>query len=284
STQKSPTIPTATNILTGKYTVVVTTDGGCTNLEELLVTVVPKPLAIIDQIPPICKGAGIQLQASGGVTYRWVPSTGLSQADTANPIATPSVTTTYTVYSSNGACEVPGQITVVVLDDPLANAGPDKKMMKGDFVQLDGAVSGDEVTYRWSPETYLDNPTILNPIATPPSDITYTLTVKSNYGCTLSSSEVFVRVYQEVEVPGAFSPNGDGINDLWEITAADMFPTAIVKVVNRYGEVVFESRNYDEKPWDGKHKNKDVPAGVYYYVINLNNELKPRSGSLTVIR
>lgn len=284
SIEESPNIPNAGNNMSGRYTVVVTTSGGCIETEEIDLAVIPRPLTKINPITAICKGSSIQLQASGGLTYRWSPGTGLSQTDISNPIASPLQTTTYKVYASNGACEVPSEITVIVLKDALANAGPDKKMMKGEQVQLNAEATGDEIIYQWSPSTYLDNPNILNPVATPPSDITYTLTVTSTFGCIVSTDEVFVRVYQKVEIPSAFSPNGDGVNDLWKITAADMFPTASVKVLNRYGEVVFRSTNYDDKPWDGKYKNSDVPPGVYYYVINLNTSLKPLSGSLTVIR
>lgn len=284
SAEESPSIPNAGTNMSGRYTVVVKTTGGCIETEEIDLIVIQPPQTKINPVQPICKGSSVQLEASGGTTYRWLPATGLSTANIANPIASPTETTTYKVYASNGACEIPAEITVVVLKDPLADAGSDKKMMKGDFVQLSGMASGDEIVYHWSPQTYLDNPNILNPIAIPPTDITYKLTVTSNYGCIISTDEVFVRVYEKVEVPNAFSPNGDGINDLWKITAADMFPTASVRVVNRYGEVVFQSSNYDDKPWDGKYKNSDVPTGVYYYVINLTTDVKPLSGPLTVIR
>jgi gliding motility-associated-like protein len=94
---------------------------------------------------------------------------------------------------------------------------------------------------------------------------------------------VFVKVYEKLIVPNIFSPNGDGINDSWNITAIDAFDTSNVKVMNRYGEMVFESSGYT-KAWDGKYKNNDLPAGVYYYIIKLRSDINPVSGSVTLIR
>jgi gliding motility-associated-like protein len=85
-------------------------------------------------------------------------------------------------------------------------------------------------------------------------------------------------------IPNTFTPNGDGTNDVWNITALEAYPKASVHVYNRYGESVFRA-TANIKSWDGKYKGADVPVGTYYYVINPHaGGQKVVSGSLTVLR
>lgn len=90
-------------------------------------------------------------------------------------------------------------------------------------------------------------------------------------------------MYDRLIIPNSFSPNGDGINDNWNVIAIDTYKNPQIKVVNRYGQLVFESKGA-KNPWDGKRMNEDVPVGVYYYMIYLEPGLKALTGSLMVIR
>ncbi len=284
STAQSPRIDNASLQMSGTYTVVVTNDAGCEAITQTEVIVVARPVAFIDPIAPICKGSSVMLNAGTGTSYRWVPETGLSAADIANPIASPNRTTDYTVYVSNGYCETQAQIRVEVIKELVATAGPDAKIIKGNAVSLKGRVSGENIAQIfWTPAGGLDDPTKLNPIASPVVSTTYTLNVLSSTGCLSSSDEVFIKVYDKLMVPNSFSPNGDGINDYWNVVALDTYAKPRVKIFNRYGQLMFESEGY-ERPWDGKRGNEDVPSGVYYYMIYLESGLKPLSGSLTLIR
>ena len=87
-------------------------------------------------------------------------------------------------------------------------------------------------------------------------------------------------------VNDGISPNGDGINDIWEIPNIEKFPDALVEVYNRWGELIFSATNYAGNKWDGKYKGKDLPVGTYYYVINLNSDLHkdPITGPITILR
>ncbi|WP_285055050.1 gliding motility-associated C-terminal domain-containing protein [Pedobacter ginsengisoli] len=283
STERQPVIEPADDRMTGTYKVTVTSAAGCTVSDSKVITIVPKPSVSVKSVPPICRGGSAQLEATGGISFRWIPATGLSATDIPNPIANPNETTTYTVFIADGACEVSTQVEVVVLEDALSDAGPDKKMVKGRPIILNGKSSGEQVRYFWTPADYLDDPNKLNPVANPPFSMVYTLNTVSEVGCMPGIDEVYVTVYDKVVVPNVFSPNGDGSNDVWKITAIDAFDTPKVQVMNRYGILVFESTGY-AVPWDGKHKNADLPAGVYYYQIKLSNDLPPLSGSVTLIR
>jgi gliding motility-associated-like protein len=84
-------------------------------------------------------------------------------------------------------------------------------------------------------------------------------------------------------ISNAFSPNGDGINDVWVVSFLQDYPQATMQIVNRYGQVVFFSNGYNQ-PWDGKFKGQALPVGTYYYLINLRNGNPPIAGSVTIIR
>jgi len=283
SREKSPTIPNATASMSGSYSVTVNYLG-CEVTAEVAVDVIPPPQPTVgNPAPQICVGASVQLSALGGTSYKWFPETGLSDPNIANPIASPTVTTLYTVQVTRGTCYREAQVNVIVNKVPTADAGPDKKILQGYDVKLNGKASGDGIRYFWTPALDIDDANSLSPKVSPKEDTNYILNVVSDLGCETALDTVFVRVYPKLIAPNAFSPNGDNINDSWNITAIDAVETPVVKVMNRYGNLVFESTGY-KKPWDGKYRNEDVPVGVYYYIIDLKNGMKPITGSLTVIR
>jgi len=113
---------------------------------------------------------------------------------------------------------------------------------------------------------------------------TYSVYVTDNNDC--KSENTYVTIEQSGEdclvIPNAFTPNDDGINDLWEITNIDMFPHARVQVFNRWGQVVFETVS-DNEIWDGIYWDK-LPAGTYIYIIDLNNGTASKTGSVSLVR
>jgi len=285
STQNPLVINNVTAANAGTYTVQVTTDKGCTTTPvQTTVKVVPKIVPQISGAVTVCAGTSTQLTASGGLYYKWTPSAGLDHDDIANPIATPLQTTTYTVDISNDGCDDNSQsVTVTVNQLPVASAGSNKIISAGQSVKLNGSVTGDNIiSTSWTPTTGLSDPSSLTPVATPTEDITYTLTVVSST-CGQSTSTVFVRVYQQVNPPNVFTPNGDLKNDYWVMDALSTYPESITQVFNRYGQVVFQTRGY-ASPWDGKQNGKPVPAGTYYYIIDLNNNTPKLKGWLVIIR
>jgi gliding motility-associated-like protein len=285
STQQSPPLPNLQPGEAGIYKVVVTDDKGCSKPDSTRLVVFPAVAAAVNNNSAVCEGTGVPLQASGGVRYLWAPTSGLSSADIANPVATPSDTTLYTVtvFSDKG-CYDTASVKVNIWKKPVANAGPDQKTREGVPVTLTGSAQGTNISYYWTPASYLDNVSVLHPTANPPEDTWYTLNVVSNMGCGINSDKVFVRVYKDVKVPNAFSPNGDGTNDTWKIEALVTYPEADIQVFNRFGQVVFESHGYS-KPWDGTYNGQPLPAGTYYYVIDLKTDVFPvLNGWVLIVR
>lgn len=191
-------------------------------------------------------------------------------------------TITYHYTLSNGCSDTITQ-TVKVGVKPTVSAGPNEVILKGGQIVLLGAASGgDNLSYNWTPATYLDNSTALQPVASPPGDTYYTLKATNSDGCN-DTSGAWVKVLQFPLVPNAFSPNGDGINDTWQISYISSYPDCQVRVFNRYGQVVFTSTGY-ATPWNGTRNGEPLPVGTYYYVISTSHLLKPLSGSVTILR
>lgn len=207
-----------------------------------------------------------------------VSSTGLFTPQTAG-VGTHTIR--YTYMADNGCVNYREQ-TITVFAVPNISAGPDRFILQGGNGLLLGSGSGNNISYSWSPASGLNNPTIPQPLVTPNDDITYTLTVTSADGC-VATDQVFVKVLKTPAIPNTFSPNGDGVHDKWEIQYLESYPGCTVEIYNRYGQLVFQSKGYS-KPWDGKLKGKDLPAGTYYFIIDPKNGRKQMTGFVDIIR
>lgn len=171
------------------------------------------------------------------------------------------------------------EINVITVD---VTAGPDHIITSGQTVQLTGSTSGQVVG--WSPSGSLSDPLVENPFATPATTTTYTFSVTD--GVCISTDEVTVIVVSEVYPTNTITPNGDDINDFWEISNIERFPDCEISIYDRWGQLVYETRGYtDDKRWDGTKNGKKLNEGVYFYVINLNNgSEKVFRGTITLIR
>lgn len=165
---------------------------------------------------------------------------------------------------------------------PLVDAGNDLIVLTGGSVSLNPKITGSSLSYIWSPAMYLNSTTVLNPTSTPLQEVTYKLTAFTTAGCS-ASDEVMVRVVKEPVIPNAFSPNNDGINDLWNIEHLATYPNATIEIFNRYGQAVYRSKGYS-KAWDGNVNGSPLPVGVYYYIIDPKLGSKKFSGSVTILR
>ncbi|MCW3084951.1 MAG: hypothetical protein JWP12_2317 [Bacteroidetes bacterium] len=174
--------PISSATVTTFYTVYGTDANGCTASDTISVMVHPIPVANAGPNVGICAGSSTTLGASGGGTYSWSPATGLSSTVIANPIATPSVTTTYTVtVMGAGFCTATSQVTVTVNALPVASVSPDVSICSGASTVL--TASGG-TTYTWVPPTGLSSSTTATTTATPSATTMYVVLVGNAAGCT----------------------------------------------------------------------------------------------------
>lgn len=166
--------------------------------------------------------------------------------------------------------------------NPVADAGPYRVVLEGGNITINAnATNANGMTYLWTPPAGLNDPTLLRPIASPANDTRYLLRVTSDKGC-VDTSSMFVKVLFKPLIPNTFTPNGDGINDKWDIRYLDSYPGAIVEVYNSVGTLIFRSVGYNF-PWDGSYKGSRLPLGTYYYVVDPKNGRAKISGFVTIL-
>ena len=253
-------------------------------------TIHKQPSSSIGSIPAppeVCIGSPIQLFDNSGsyvTSSIWyldnnVIDTAYTENYTYSSIGTYWVT--HKIIDQNYCLSTPSMVLVTIDSFPKVHAGSLQYVMQGSSTTLMPTFIADSTTYQWVPSTFLNNSILVNPICTPQTDITYTLQVWNKGGC-MSQDTVRIIVLNEIKIPNAFSPNGDGPHDLWEIPELTKYPDASVIVFNRYGQKVFESKHGYTSPWDGKYNGTKVPVGVYYFVIKRNESLPVLSGPLSV--
>jgi gliding motility-associated-like protein len=185
--------------------------------------------------------------------------------------------------SNPGVCYIPADsLTVKFVPPPTVYAGGTRYVLKGYTITLTPTVSDNNVHYLWSPDVDINDDTLKNPVITGDINRTYTLTVTDVRGCVAQDTAQII-VSPKISVNNTFTPNGDGINDYWDIVGLIAYPDATVDIFDRYGQKVFHSLSYP-KPWDGTLGGKPLPVGVYYYVINTHINGQVLSGYVTIIR
>ena len=135
-------------------------------------------------------------------------------------------------------------------------------------------------TYAWANSSNVTN------VMTDLIQGTYSITVTDANDChvIVNSLALIDHVGDCIKIPNVFTPNGDGVNDTWVIENIWMFPEAYIYIFNRWGQLMYEGRGYDE-PWDGSYRGHFVPSGTYLYIVNLENLEKDRAytGSVTIL-
>lgn len=276
---------TFTGLAAGTYNVQVKDAAGCTANQQVVLGFSSNLTLSADEQTSVCFGGSYTPNfTSNGASFSWSPSSGVSNPNILNPVLSPQSTTTYTVTATLGSCSLQRTVVVAIYPGVTLNAGPDATIFSGDVYQMQA--SGSSGTYLWTPSTGLSSSNILNPTATPASTTNYTLRITNAQGCTGTDDMLLTVVPYCVKPMEAFSPNGDGINDLWLITNGNCLAKAKAEVFNRYGSKVFESNDYKNN-WNGLYKGKPLPDGTYYYVINyqlINGRVVILKGSLTILR
>ncbi|MFC0514155.1 gliding motility-associated C-terminal domain-containing protein [Mucilaginibacter angelicae] len=271
SAQQNPVISDATAAMGGQYRVTVFKNGCSSDAPAVTVSINQPVAANAGTNRAICVGEQIYLHATGGTSYKWYPTTGLSNPNIADPLASPDETTIYTVEVTNNSCTAKSAVTITVGKAPIAYVTANKEVIRGERIQLHGTASGNNITYYWTPDDNISDSNSLNPFVSPLSDVTYILHVLQTGSCNIESkAAVEVKVVDKFTIPNTFTPNGDGVNDTWQIDALGAYDNATTQVFNRYGAIVYSAKGYT-KAWDGTYNGKRLPPGTYYYKIDLKN-------------
>ena len=251
------------------------TIGKCSDKDTIQVKVVPYPMASITDVNPICFGSKVQLNANiVGSNFYWSPTTSLLNANTLQPIAGPSKTTTYilTVTDTLG-CPKPFKDTINVVVIPIIGvfSGHDTAIVINQPLQLNAttnAVLGSK--FKWTPSIGLSTDTMFNPIAIlniSNDFIKYKVRVTTPEGC-YGEDDIIVRLFRtnpDIFVPTAFTPNGDRKNDILKPICVGITKLDFFRVYNRWGQLVYETSTFDTG-WDGKFADKEQASGTYVFM------------------
>jgi gliding motility-associated-like protein len=282
--------PMVQPLVTTQYNVTANL-GKCQAKDSMQVTVVPYPAASAGPDATICYGTRTQLSATiTGSQFSWTPTSSLVNENTLTPTAGPTKTTTYILTATdNRGCPKPKSDTVVVTVIPpiQAFAGNDTTILAGQPLQLQASGG---IDYSWRPFTGMNNPAISNPIVTLDNSIdsiVYTVHV-SEGGCA-AEDQVTVRVYKnnaDILVPSAFTPNGDGRNDIIRPALFGVAKFSYFSVYNRWGQLLFTT-NEVGKGWNGFFSGVAQASGTYVYQAQgydvLGNRIY-RKGTFVLIR
>ncbi len=285
STSNQPAIQNAQFQNAGMYTVKVIGTNSCFVTASTNVIINAAPVAAVSfTTDTICVGSTILLQASGGTNYEWFPVTGLSTPKLQATQANPANSIVYNVKVTNSfGCIDTASIDIKVVKVPIVNAGLDKITTVGKAVQLTGSISGDVASFTWSPTNFMLNETTLTPLVNPPTDYQYVLTAVAPKNCGTFTDTVQVKIINGIFIPNAFTPNGDGKNDTWNVPGLEIYPFHTLTIFDRYGQVVFQ-RQKTFVPWNGYYKGQLLPSGAYTYLIDLNNGTQVLRGSFLMVR
>lgn len=271
--------PVASPLNSVTYYVTGTDSYGCTGRDTVNVTVHQPILIDVSPGVAICEKQSVNLSAFGSATtYSWSPAQGLNRADTANPVATPSSTTQYRVigYDAHNCFTDTGYVTITVNPNPTVNAGPDLTLSTGTVYTLNPVTQNGPITsWQWSPSTDLNCSNCPEPSVTVKKDISYAVQVRNVHGCTATDT-VKIKTFCEgsqVFIPNAFTPDGDGLNDILMVRAKGIQMVKSFRIFSRWGELIFERKNFNPNEpnfgWDGKIKGVTAPAEVYVYTAEV---------------
>jgi gliding motility-associated-like protein len=261
---------------------------------EPLVDIFPQPEASITSVDFVCIGTPINFKEvsdskAGNVSamksWKWdfvVTSSG--SKDPEYLFTQPGTYTVKMVATSDKGCKSnTATKTITIHPFPEITAGPDINVLDDGQKQIMASAKGKDLVYSWSPATYLSATNVLQPVVEKPlEDIIYTLKVTGIGGCE-RSDKVRIIALKIINAPNTFTPNGDGVNDLWVIKNLNFYQDCVVEVYTPQGLMVYRSVNY-ARPWDGTYNGKPLPTGTYYYVINTNSERKLKSGYVTILK
>lgn len=284
-------VPTTTTTYT-----VIGNLGKCQASDQITVKVGALPQAnIITQDTVICYGNRIQLNASyTGTDFKWTPLLSLLNKNSINPIVGPERTILYTLSVRDTISGCPkvakDSIRIKVSPSIYVEAGRDTSIVSGETIQLNAtAINGNY--YQWSPAIGLSNTRIHNPmlqLGEQIDSIIYKVRVSDEIGC-YGEDNVRVKVFKgqpDIFVPSAFTPNGDGKNDILKPIPVGITELHYFKIYNRWGQLLF-STSQRGIGWNGSFNGSPQGSGTYVYVTqgkNIHGKIVFRKGTAVLIR
>ena len=270
--------------------------GHCEDKTQTKVLVSPYPTGNAGNDTTICFGSTARLHANSDAAYfTWSPTNTLLNTNTLSPIAGPQKTTVYlftvkdTFYCPKSTTDT---VVVNVIPPVQVNAGRDTSVVENQPLQLNAVGSDGIVAYKWLPSLWLNNSNIANPVATILSSYTDTLTylvkAATEQGCTgMDTIKIFVfKASPNLYIPTAFTPNSDGLNDIFKPSLAGIRQLVYFRIFDRRGELLYQT-SQPGKGWDGTFNGMLQPSGTYIFAaraIDYLGKTIEQKGTVVLIR
>jgi gliding motility-associated-like protein len=287
NTSASP-IQTTIYYLTG-------TTGVCTKTDSVTVLVKPAPIPNAGQGQTICFGKNASLQAGAGqVSYAWQPTAFLNNPNAAfTDVLQPTKDITYnlSVLGTNGCASLQdAQVTIKVTPPPKVFVGNDTSIAIGEpFVLHAQDVNGSGFNqFAWQPFYLLQDAIAQNAvIQNIQSNTSFSVTATTVAGC-VGTDAINIKVFTkpDIYVPTAFTPNGDGVNDVLRAIPVGIRSFAYFTVFDRYGQLIFTTTEAN-KGWDGINKNGGLYAGSYVWItqgVDFKGRVVEKRGTVLLVR
>ncbi len=286
-----------TSLSAGIYTVTVTDKNNCSATASVTVLNSNGPLVSIVKTDSVCLGdstgaaLAVASAGTGPYTFSWsTGSTSVFGVDSSTVEALLAGTYTVTLTDAVG-CTATALARISDFATFRIDARPDTSIHLGQSVQL--LANTGAVTYLWSPANLLNDSAIYNPLATPTASTVFTVTVTDAGGCRFSDS-VLVTIDINVNcdtlsifMPTAFSPNGDGHNDVLYVRGIQTCITnMLLQIFDRWGELVFQTETI-ANGWDGTFRGQKLNEGVFAYYLTgslANGRTISKKGNITLLR
>ncbi len=277
------------------YFVTGKSNKGCVSTDSVFIDVKFPNTVKVSSADTLCYGSSVKLSARGAETYSWSPAKDLNNSRIASPVATPGATTNYKVIGSDtkGCFTSSAYIPVKVYPLPVVTAGPDQTINVGKSLDIVPQLSPDVKGIIWSPSAGIIARNYPGITVKPAQSTEYTILVKNEGGC-FAEDKISVYVMcdnSNVFVPNTFSPNGDGVNDVFYPRGNGVFNVKNLIVFNRWGEVVFEKANFHANDaytgWDGTYKGKKLSPDVFVYALEVlcsNNQSLIFKGNVALVK
>jgi gliding motility-associated-like protein len=213
----------------------------------------------------VCPGEVVNLYASGGVSYLWLPSETVFNPTDDTTSAQPPFPTTYSVIvTDENGCSSSAQVIIDHYPLPFVQTSPDYYGFQGDEVDLSANGSSPNGTYTWSPTEFLSCVNCQNPTSFTQETMTYVVDFVDENGCTASDD---VTIYFEgiLYIPNTFTPNGGKFNETFFAQGGNIVEFNIL-IFNRWGELIFEGNDFNDH-WDGTYNGLPCPDGTYIWKV-----------------
>jgi gliding motility-associated-like protein len=274
----------------GTYTVLIK-KGACAApaSNNAVISKTTSPTGTISPANVTSCGDPVTLTATGGNTYTWMRD-GVTIAGQTSSTINASESGTYSVIIQNGTCTGPASNTSAVIIQPGEKGTRYRDVTANENTPTQLSAREIGVAYQWSPADGLDNPSSVTPKVTTSTTREYIVHISTEQGCTVTDT-VLVKIKgpvvsdKKIDVPTAFSPNGNGVNDILR-PLGDIISINYFRVFNRWGQMLFQT-NIPGAGWDGKFKGLDQPAETYTWLLSATTstgETVKISGKTLLIR